>query len=66
MNKFRITRPDGNQFELETDKSYAQVVADFPSTTDIQPIGEVGTAVESEKPIAKKPGPKAKVKPDAG
>lgn len=61
MNKFRITRPDGNQFELETDKSHAQVVADFPPNVDVQPAGE--TVVEAE-PV-KKPGPKPKVAKNA-
>ena len=40
MNKFLITQADGNQFVLDTDKSFIEVSSQFNLSTDIQPTGE--------------------------
>ena len=46
MNKFLITQADGNQFVLDTDKSFMEVSGQFNLSTDIQPIGETNQEPE--------------------
>lgn len=56
--KFLITNSVGEQHVLETDKGYSQLVAEFPPTTDIQPISEapveVGEEVVESKSVKKR------------
>ena len=54
MNKFLITQADGNQFVLDTDKSFMEVSGQFNLSTDIQPIGEANPEPEVVVAKAKK------------